>query len=240
MNPHDNWARFYDFVYENTYGNFYNNFNNLTVKAIRNIRKDGIILDYGAGTGRLSFPLAQNGYKVIAVEQSEGMVGVIKQKLENFQGDIDIHNCSIADYKNGKADLALAIFTVLSYVITEEELNNSIKSIVEHLNPRGYFFFDLPQMVFFNHNPLLDIHKPNLNRLVELNPTSVNNVYLYHETCSGIFNGEEFNYHDEFNIRYWNMNLVNEILVNNGCIDTNIGFPQFNQTGATYKLYQKI
>ena len=51
---HDNWAEYYDYVYERTYGPAYTQFNNLTINAIKGILgPKRSILDFGAGTGRL-------------------------------------------------------------------------------------------------------------------------------------------------------------------------------------------
>jgi 2-polyprenyl-3-methyl-5-hydroxy-6-metoxy-1,4-benzoquinol methylase len=120
--PHDNWGTYYDFVYEQTFGNIYNNLTIETLNAINQILPTGTILDFGAGTGRLSLPLAEQGYKVIAVEKSIGMIDEFKRKLKEQNTEIEINNCSISEYENGKADLAIALFTVLSYSITEDEL----------------------------------------------------------------------------------------------------------------------
>ena len=113
---HDNWAEYYDYVYERTYGPAYTEFNNLTLNIIKDILgAKRSILDFGAGTGRLCIPLKQAGYEVIAVEKSHAMAEIIEQKASNLNLSIDIHKCGIAEYRNGKAELAIAVFTVLSY-----------------------------------------------------------------------------------------------------------------------------
>jgi SAM-dependent methyltransferase len=241
--PHDNWGKYYDFVYEQSYErSYYNNFTIETLKVINQILPEGTILDFGAGTGRLSFPLTEQGYKVIAVERSIGMVNEFERKKRKLDGrisEIELHNCSISEYENGKADLAIAVFTVLSYSITEDELSKNIENICKHINQNGYFFFDLPNELFFNTGHLIDIKRNSFRRLVELTSNNENDIYTYKEQCSGIFNGEEFNYEDEFKIRYWEIETLNELLNENGFFDTKRTFPQFNSTGSTYKLYQR-
>jgi len=238
--PHDNWGKYYDFVYEQSYErSYYNNFTIETLKVINQILPEGTILDFGAGTGRLSFPLTEQGYKVIAVERSIGMVNEFRRKLDEQNSKIELHNCSISEYENGKADLAIAVFTVLSYSITEDELSKNIENICKHIKQNGYFFFDLPNEVFFNKGRLIDIKRNSFRRLVELTSNNENDIYTYKEQCSGIFNGEEFNYEDEFKIRYWEIETLNELLNENGFFDTLKTFPQFNSTGSTYKLYQR-
>ncbi len=241
--PHDNWGKFYDFVYEKTFGNIYRNFTTETLKVINQIlpQREETILDFGAGTGRLSFPLAEQGYKVIAVERSSGMVNEFKRKLKlNGRNlEIKIHHCSISEYQNGKGDLALALFTVLSYSITEDELLKNIKNIFKHLISNGYFFFDLPNKIFFREGPLINIDTETFRRFVELTSTNEDNIYIYREKCSGIFNEQKFSYEDEFKIRYWEISTLDKLLKENGFKDTLKSFPQFDLTGSTYKLYKR-
>jgi hypothetical protein len=53
---HDNWGSLYDYVYEQTYGDFYRDLTVETLDQINQILSSGTIIDYGAGTGRLSIP----------------------------------------------------------------------------------------------------------------------------------------------------------------------------------------
>jgi len=236
--PHDDWAKYYDFVYEQTYGYLYNKFTEETINVIKEILPNkGTIIDFGAGTGRISFPLLEQGYSIIGVEKSNGMVQEFKRKANRYNFDVNIHNCSISEYQNGKADLAIALFTVLSYSISEEELSKNIKNICKHINSNGYFFFDIPDLILFNQN--IDIHSSNLNRVVEITSTNEKDVYTYKENCSGIFNGEEFSYRDELKIRYWELKTIDKLLSENGCSNTLKNFSQFAFTGLTHQLYKK-
>jgi SAM-dependent methyltransferase len=237
---HDNWGSLYDYVYEQTYGDFYRFLTVETLDQINQILSSGTIIDYGAGTGRLSIPLSNQDYKVIAVEKSIGMIDELRRKLYGLQHEIELHHCSVSEYKNGNADLAIALFTVFSYSITEEELSTNIKNIGKHLKPEGYFFFDLPNPIFFTSGRLINVQLPMLNRQVELITNDERDVYTYREQCSGIFNENEFSYSDEFKIRYWDMGTLDKLLEENGLRYTLKSFPQFNSTGSTYKLYQKL
>jgi 2-polyprenyl-3-methyl-5-hydroxy-6-metoxy-1,4-benzoquinol methylase len=237
--PHDNWGTYYDFVYEQTFGSFYDNLTTETLNVINQIIPKGTILDFGAGTGRLSFPLTEQGYSVIAVEKSKGMVEEFKRKANNSNLEVQIHNCSISDYQNGNSNLAIALFTVLSYSITEDELSKNIKNICEHIREKGYFFFDLPNTVFFNAGRLTNIQSANFKRVVELTSNNENDIYTYKEICSGVYNEQEFSYEDEFKIRYWALSTLNNLLNENGFKDSGQTFSQFNSTGSTYKLYQR-
>ena len=87
---------------------------------------------------------------------------------------------------------------------------------------------------------MTNIDRNSFKRLVELTCNDENDIYTYREQCSGIFNGQEFNYEDEFKIRYWRIGTLNKLLNENGFCDTLKTFPQFNSTGSTYKLYKRL
>jgi SAM-dependent methyltransferase len=238
--PHDIWGAYYDFVYEQTFGGYYHALTAETVSVIKQILPDATIIDFGAGTGRLAIPLAENGHKVVAVEKSAGMVNEFKRKLSSGNAEIEIHNCSISEYDGVNADLAIALFTVLSYSISEEELTNNLQAICNSVSSGGYFFFDLPSTLFFQGGRIIQKESANLNRVVEIAATDQLDIYTYHEFCSGVFNGKDFNYEDEFKIRYWKISEIERILNKKGFIDTLQTFPQFNSTGSIYKLFKKL
>lgn len=238
--PHDNWGEYYDFVYEQTFGGYYDALTAETLNVIKQILPDATIIDFGAGTGRLAIPLAEHGHKVVAVEKSAGMVNEFKRKLNRGKAEIEIYNCSISEYDGANADLVIALFTVLSYSISEDELIKNLQAICNNVRSGGYFFFDLPSTLFFNGGRIIQKESENLNRVVEIAATEVLDIYSYHERCSGVFNGKDFSYEDEFKIRYWKILEVERILNENGFMDTTQTFPQFSSTGSTYKLFKKI
>ena len=236
--PHDIWASYYDFVYERTYGNVYKQLTDITIKVVNDILGyKGTIFDFGAGTGRLTIPLKQQGYKVTAIEKSQPMADIIIRKSQDLNLSIDIHACDITAFHNGKADLGLALFTVLSYATTEEQINSIILNIKNHLKPNGFLFFDLPQTIFFQQRRLSDINEHDFKRQITLTPIG-NYIYQYSETCSGFFEDKNFDYHDNFNIRYWDANYIDNLLIEQGFRNTNRNFRQFTNTGSAYILYQ--
>ena len=67
-NPHASWAEVYDFVYEKFYGAYYNGLTKQTLNLIENrFSTDLNIVDFDAGTSRISLQLAKAGYSVTAV-----------------------------------------------------------------------------------------------------------------------------------------------------------------------------
>ena len=237
--PHDSWALNYDFVYETTFGPIYQNLTGMTIQVIHEILPEGTILDFGAGTGRLAIPLSMKGYNVISIEKSQPMAEILKGKALLKNLNIPVHSCSINEFDNGKGDLALALFTVLSYTITNQEMKENITNISRHLKPGGYFFFDLPQNVFFNHHLPQIIQRQNLQRKISIVPFNMEDqVYTYSEQCTGNNQGVHFEYEDHFQIRNWDLNEIDDLLVEYGLIRVK-EYAQFMNTGARYFLYKK-
>jgi SAM-dependent methyltransferase len=239
--PHDHWGNCYDCVYQQTYGQYYHTFTKNTVDVVSQILSNGTILDFGAGTGRLSIPLAEKGYRMIAVDQSVGMINAFRSKLVDQNLNIEIHPCSISAYNGNRADLAMAVFTVLSYITTEDELANSIKNICNHINSSGFFFFDLPGRVFFDRGEIFNIQRDDFKRRVYLNRTEEENIYIYKEStqclCSSC--GQDCKFEEEFKIRYWELEKLDELLKSHGFEDMGMLFPQFANTGSTHKVYKR-
>ena len=79
--PHDNWASVYDEAYQKSFGGIYSSLTDLTLDFVQTNTKSGAsILDVGAGTGRLSIPLSEFGFTVVAVDASSEMLKVLGQK----------------------------------------------------------------------------------------------------------------------------------------------------------------
>lgn len=104
------------------------------------------ILDLGCGTGRHDLLLAEKGYSVTGVDQSEEMLAVANSQLStlNFQPSIvsftqgDIRNVRL----NETFDVVISLFHVMSYQITNEDLNAAFETVKVHLKKGGIFIFD--------------------------------------------------------------------------------------------------
>ena len=147
--PHESWADVYDIAYEQSFGGTYRDLTSATVDTISNVVKPPArIVDFGAGTGRLSIPLSSVGFDVLAVEPSKGMldqlkskpggssVGMFHGKMEDFQSDTPF-------------DMALCVFTVLLYLLDEDTLRKSIQASAQALHPGGFMLIDIPKKSLF-------------------------------------------------------------------------------------------
>jgi 2-polyprenyl-3-methyl-5-hydroxy-6-metoxy-1,4-benzoquinol methylase len=67
--PHSTWADVYDLAYERSFGDFYSQLTQATIQLVEEIvNPPAMVVDFGAGTGRLSIPLAELGFEITAVD----------------------------------------------------------------------------------------------------------------------------------------------------------------------------
>lgn len=148
--PHDSWAEVYDLVYQEEFGSFYEQLTELTLSEIgKVVNPPAAIIDFGAGTGRLSLPLARAGYRVTAVEPSAPML----QQLIRAADDLNVTcvEARMQDFRSDQRfDLAMCVFTVVIYLLDEEALFQAFTSARNCLRPGGRFLLDVPSSAVFS------------------------------------------------------------------------------------------
>lgn len=103
-------------------------------------KKSDIILDIGCGTGRFTIPIAKKCKKVIAVDISEEMLGVAKDKSKNID---NIHYLKLdasrkLPFKNNYFDKIVCTL-VVSHI---KNLEKFLKEIKRVLKKRGILIYD--------------------------------------------------------------------------------------------------
>ena len=96
------------------------------------------ILEYGSGTGGHGLLLQEKEFSVFGLERSKEMVSVAKEKGLK---------CKVADITNykleNKYDAVIAMFHVVSYLTSNQELIDAFTNAHNHLSDRGIFLFDV-------------------------------------------------------------------------------------------------
>ncbi len=103
------------------------------------------ILDLGCGTGGHTLPLAQRGYHVTGVDSSEKMLSIAQNKLSSVTASAPL-KFTYGDIRTLDLectfDAVIAMFDVISYMTSNDDLMASFRSARRHLNPGGIFMFD--------------------------------------------------------------------------------------------------
>jgi len=104
------------------------------------------ILDLGCGTGGHALPLAGRGYSVTGVDRSETMLAEARRKAKAMAqgaGSCDFVQGDIRTLDLGQTfGAVIAMFAVISYQTTNNDLAAAFRTARSHLEPGGLFVFD--------------------------------------------------------------------------------------------------
>lgn len=234
--PHSTWAEVYDIAYQASFGDFHERFTAETIELITGmIATPARIVDFGAGTGRLSVPLSALNYTVTAVEPCAQMLAHLREKdphrsirtfcskMENFRAE-------------GEFDMALCVFTVMLYWLDENSLRNSLTAAYQSLSPNGILLLDIPPKTMFNS---YSKHNSRFQRKVSVTHLK-NSLYTYREELMLTSeDGVSQSYQDEFQIRHWPEQQVIELLGEIGFVDAQNLTPHFYGAGSNYYRFTK-
>jgi SAM-dependent methyltransferase len=105
------------------------------------------VLELGCGTGAHAALLARAGLRVVGVDLSQGMLDRAAQR----QAALPAAEAERLEFREGdlrtlrlerKFDVALALFHVMSYQRTNQDLADAVATVRSHLEPGGLFVFD--------------------------------------------------------------------------------------------------
>ena len=123
---------------------------------------DGLVLDLGCGTGKLTRLLKQAGYDMIGVDNSEEMLEIAREM--EYEADAEPDEAEKADAEPDEADerqilyllqdmrefelygtvrAVISICDSMNYITDEEDLRTVFRLVNNYLDPKGIFVFDL-------------------------------------------------------------------------------------------------
>jgi SAM-dependent methyltransferase len=96
------------------------------------------ILDIACGTGALTVPLAAAGFDVTALDLSEPMLSVLREKLRCNDLDIQLIQANMTDFEAGrKFSLAIIARSGFMHLLTPDEQRRALLTIRSHLTEGG-------------------------------------------------------------------------------------------------------
>ena len=104
---------------------------------------DGLLLELGCGTGRMTRLLAAEGYDMIGVDNSEEMLSVAREyTMENTEILYLLQD--IREFElYGTVKAIVSICDSMNYITEDEDLLEVFKLVNNYLDPEGVFIFDL-------------------------------------------------------------------------------------------------
>jgi len=111
-------------------------------------KSPGPVLEVGAGSGRLTIPLAQEGFSVTAVDISPSMLAILESRLTSQTDDVrrrvqvvlsDARELDLStDY-----GLIIVPFYTFNYLLSPEDQDVALRSMSKHLSNRGRLLIDV-------------------------------------------------------------------------------------------------
>ncbi|BAZ22583.1 putative methyltransferase [Kalymmatonema gypsitolerans NIES-4073] len=146
MNVFGNYARYYNLLYRDKNYTGEAQFVHQLLQSHAPHTKS--ILDLGCGTGTHALLLAKEGYKVNGVDLSADMLHQASDRLSQLPTEL----ASRLEFSQGdirtvrldkQFDAVIALFHVISYQTTNEDLQAAFATVKAHLKPGGIFIFDV-------------------------------------------------------------------------------------------------
>ena len=104
----------------------------------------GILLELGCGTGSMTELLAEQGYDMIGIDNSEEMLELAAETRAASGHDI-LYLCQdMREFElYGTAAAAVSVCDSMNYILENEELKQVFSLVNNYLDPGGIFLFDL-------------------------------------------------------------------------------------------------
>ena len=105
---------------------------------------DGLVLDLGCGTGKLTRLLAAEGYDMIGVDLSEEMLEVaLEHEMEDPKQILYLQQDMREFELYGTVRAIVSICDSMNYLTDYEDLVQTLKLVNNYLDPQGVFIFDM-------------------------------------------------------------------------------------------------
>lgn len=105
---------------------------------------DGLVLELGCGTGTMTELLADAGYDMIGVDNSEEMLAEAMEKRVESGHDILYLLQDMQEFElYGTVRAVVSVCDSLNYITEEEELLEVFSLVNNYLDPDGVFVFDM-------------------------------------------------------------------------------------------------
>lgn len=145
MNVFDYYARYYDLLYKDK--DYAGEAGHVSQVLQRNVPRAQSVLELGCGTCGHAVHLAALGYSICGIDRSRQMLDQAGTRLkdlpEQVASRISFHVGDIRYARLGVSyDAVIALFHVINYMPTNEDLEAAFEVAKSHLKSGGIFLFD--------------------------------------------------------------------------------------------------
>ena len=142
MEAYSDFARVYDIFMDNVE---YEKWAEYLIGSLKEYGiEEGIVLELGCGTGVMTELLAESGYDMIGVDNSEEMLGEAMEKRAESGHEILYLEQDMREFElYGTVRAVVSVCDSLNYITEEEELEHVFALVNNYLDPQGIFLFDM-------------------------------------------------------------------------------------------------
>lgn len=102
--------------------------------------EDGLLLDLGCGTGKLTRMFRDQGYDMIGVDSSYEML--LEAREDDSEGILYLNQDMREFELYGTIRAIFSVCDCINYILEEEEVVTVLKLVNNYLDPKGLFIFD--------------------------------------------------------------------------------------------------
>ena len=139
MESYTGFARVYDLFMDNVPYEEWCEY--LTALLIEYGIEDGLVLDLGCGTGKLTRLMEQKGYDMIGVDNSFEMLDIARESSDASILYLLQDMCEFELY--GTVRAVYSACDSINYILEEEKLRKVFSLVNNYLDPGGIFIFDI-------------------------------------------------------------------------------------------------
>ena len=134
---HKEFANIYDVFMENVdYDRWYNYLR-------KYIKKPGMVLDLGCGTGEFIMRFLKDGFGCIGVDISEVMLEIAEDKTKEYT-KVEFYNDDMRDFQTeNQVDYIVSNFDTVNYFSSIGDMERFLYNSYENLNENGILVFDV-------------------------------------------------------------------------------------------------
>lgn len=152
MEAYTGFAQVYDLFMDNVPYEAWSNYVE-EILAKEGIR-DGILLDLGCGTGKMTRIMADKGFDMIGIDNSMEMLDMAREYEYDREEDSGILYL-LQDMREfelyGTVRAVYSACDCLNYIMEEEELLTVFQLVNNYLDPKGLFIFDMNTPYKYEH-----------------------------------------------------------------------------------------
>jgi SAM-dependent methyltransferase len=177
-------------------------------------QKNARILELCCGTGRLTIPIAKDGYKISGVDITSSMLEQAKIKASEAGLEIDFIQADIRNLDlREKYDLIFIPFNSIHHLYQNKDLFQALDVVKNHLKEKGLFLFDC--------------YNPNIQYIVESEKEEKEITQYTTKDGRNVLIKQKMRYENQSQINRieWNYYINNEFHSNQN-LDMRLYFPQ--------------